>query len=65
MYGGRMGNFLIWTQSWTQSNVDSWVVRFEQSGKKGDAWRNVVADLGPGDKQVVLLATGGNGYTSP
>jgi len=57
MYGG--------CRVWTQSNLDSWVVRFEQSGEKVYVWRNVVVDLGPADKQVVLLAMGGNGYTSP
>jgi len=65
MYGAYMGTFKVETRSYKDGQFvsSSWVTRHEESGNKGDVWRNVIVDLGPGDKQVILTAVRG-GWSS-
>jgi len=65
MYGRNMGTFRVLTRSYENGQfVNSSVVRLEESGDKGDAWRNIIVDLGPAVKEVILEAVRGSGYTS-
>jgi len=66
MYGAYMGTFKVETRSYKDGQFvsSSWVTRHEESGNKGDVWRNVIVDLGPGDKQVILIAVRGSGWSS-
>jgi len=65
MYGEDMGTLKVETRSYKDGQfVSSWVTRHEESGNKGDVCRNVIVDLGPGDKQVILIAVRGSGWSS-
>jgi len=65
MYGATMGTFKVWTCSSKDGECeDSWVERHKESGNKGDVWRQVLVDLGPGEKLVLLIAVRGFGDTS-